>query len=113
MESKQEFIRRIAWQNRLDPEGESVRWSRHSITELLLEGWTRTLIEDALHSCEVIEDYPAVHRPPPDCLVLGWLESEVPFHAVVAVDEANDRLFIVTVYKPNPARWEDDWKTRK
>jgi hypothetical protein len=61
----------------------------------------------------LIEDYPAAHRALPDCLVLGWLRGNDPFHAVVAVDERNDSLFMVTVYKPSPEEWEDDWKTRK
>ena len=47
------------------------------------------------------------------CLVLGWLATGEPFHAVIAVDEVNDRLFVVTVYKPSPEEWEDDWQTRK
>ena len=61
----------------------------------------------------MIEDYPAQHRPLPDCLVLGYLATSEPMHAVIALDEANDRLFIVTVYKPSHEEWQDDWRTRK
>jgi hypothetical protein len=67
----------------------------------------------ALETSEVIEDYPALHRPLPDCLVLGYLATGEPLHAVIALDEANDRLFIVTVYKPSREEWQDDWRTRK
>jgi len=34
-------------------------------------------------------------------------------HAVVVIDEINDRLFVVTVHEPSPEEWEDDWRTRK
>ena len=112
-EDKQNFIHWKARQNQSDPEGAKILWSRHGITELVNEGWSRALVEEALQDSGVIEDYPTAHRPLPDCLVLGWLATGEPLHAVIAIDEANDRLFVVTVYKPSPEEWEDDWRTRK
>ena len=61
----------------------------------------------------IIEEYPDGHRALPDCLVLAWLQVGEPFHAVIAVDTPNDRVFVVTVYRPDPARWFDDWKRRR
>ena len=112
-EDKQDFIRQQASRNRLDPEGNRILWGRHGITELVNEGWHRNLVEEALEDSEVIEDYPTLHRPLPDCLVLGWLTTGEPFHAVIGIDELNDRLFVVTVYKPTLEEWKDDWRTRK
>jgi hypothetical protein len=40
------------------------------------------------------------------------LPAGEPLHAVIAVDEPNDRLFVVTVYRPDPRRWTDD-RTRR
>jgi hypothetical protein len=111
--AKQVFIRQKARQNKTDPEGARIRWSRHSIVELVNEGWTRVLLEEALQDSEIVEDYPAQHRPLPDCLVLGWLSGGEPLHAVVAIDEVRDCLFIITVYKPSAEEWENDWQTRK
>ena len=54
-----------------------------------------------------------LHRPLPDCLVLGWLTSAEPLHAVVAIVLERDRIFMVTVYRPSEEEWEDDWRTRK
>ena len=70
-------------------------------------------MEKALENGEVIEDYPTEHRPLPDCLVLSRLLNGEPLHAVIAVDEPNDRLFVVTVYKPDLEEWENGWRTRK
>lgn len=112
-EDRQRFIIQIACQNQLDPEGARIRWSRHGITELVNEGWDRASVEEALQNGKIIEDYPALHRPLPDCLVLGLLATGEPLHAVIAIDEANERLFVVTVYRPSPEEWEDDWQTRK
>ena len=110
---KQDFIRRIAELNSSQPSGESILWSRHGISELLNEGWARSAVERGLERSEIIEDYRTITRPLPDCLVIGWIEPDEPFHAVVAIDEPNDRLLIVTVYKPTASEWENDWQIRK
>jgi hypothetical protein len=112
-DEKRDFIRSKASQNRWNPDGEKILWSRHGIGELVNEGWLRGQVEAALETSEVIEDYPALHRPLPDCLVLGYLVTGEPMHAVIALDEANDRLFIVTMYKPSREEWQNDWRTRK
>ena len=112
-QDKQDFICRQARRNLLSEGGERILWGRHGITELVNEGWDRRLVENALQNCEVLEDYPTLHRPLPDCLVLGWLTTGEPCHAVIGIDEANDRVFVITVYKPSREEWEDDWRTRK
>lgn len=111
--AKQQIIRQIAQENGGDPEGAKILWSRHAITELVNEDWERQAVEQGLQTCEVIEDYPHVHRRLPDCLVLGRLPSQESFHAVVALDQSQDRLLIVTVYSPSKTEWEDDQRTRR
>lgn len=91
---------------------DTVLWSRHAISRLATTALSRSAVEDALASCEIIEDYPAAHRPLPDCLVLALLEGGEPLHAVVAIDEPNERIYMVTVYRPDPARWLDE-RTRR
>jgi len=112
-DEKQEFIRLQARRNKLSRAGEKILWGRHGITELVNEEWNRAWVEEGLQHCWVIEDYPSLHRPLPDCLVLGWLTSGEPFHAVIGMDESSDRLFVITVYKPSAEEWEDDWRTRR
>jgi hypothetical protein len=90
-----------------------VIWSRHAIQELVADDLTRTQVEHALETCEVIEDYPTAHRPLPDCLVLGYLTPDEPAHVVVAIDVERDRVFVVTVYRPDSEVWFDDWRTRQ
>lgn len=111
--AKQKFIRQIATKNQADPEGSQVYWSRHAIVEMVKDDLTRSEIEQALQQCEIIENYPAGHRPLPDCLVLAYLSNNRPFHAVIAIDESRNRIFIITVYLPSLERWHNDWRTRK
>src|SRR5260221_9489991 len=91
----------------------AVLWSQHAIARLALNHLSRVAVEASLAACTTIEMYPDGHRPLPDCLVLGWLSPSDPLHAVVAVDTPNDRVFVVTVYRPDPRRWSDDWTRRR
>lgn len=90
-----------------------VLWSSHATRKLQSENLQRKEVELALSNCEVIEDYPWLTRRLPDCLVLAFTSNGRPLHSVVALDKPNDRIFIVTVYRPDKKRWENDWKTRK
>ena len=106
--AKQIFIRRVAARG----QPSDVLWSRHAISKLTMEDLSRQAVEVALRAGEVIEDYPAAHRALPDCLLVAYLTIEKLIHVVVAVDKPNDRLFIITLYRPDPTRWADDFRTR-
>jgi len=110
-EEKQQFIRRKASEHGV-PDNEKILWSVHAVKKLRMEGLKKVHVEESLKTCILAEDYPAVGRPLPDCLVLGFTGNE-PIHSVVAIDTDFDRIFIVTVYRPSYERWEDDWKRRK
>jgi hypothetical protein len=96
-ESKELSVRLAAQRNQSDSEGRSILWSRHAIVELVNEDWNRENIEAGFLTCEVIEDYPAGPRALPDCLVLGSSRSNEAFHAVLAIDQNNERVLVVTV----------------
>ena len=60
---------------------------------------------------EIVEDYPN-DTPYPSRLVLGWSGGR-PIHVVVA-DNVDDREnIVITVYEPDPAEWEANFKRRK
>jgi len=68
-------------------------------------------IEEALKSgrAEIIEDYPSDPRGP-SFLLLGFTETGDPIHAVCAL--MLDVLVIITLYRPDPARWPE-WRRRR
>lgn len=80
--------------------------------KLRLEKLWKDPVEQALKNAILIEDYPEHGRPLPDCLLLGFIETD-PIHMVAAIDETFDRIVIITVYRPDIKRWENDWKRRK
>lgn len=110
---KEALIRRAAAESIRHPNSRKVRWSRHAIAEIAHESLDPARLVQALVECEVIEDYPLVSRPLPDCLVLAWLPDGRPVHAVIAINEPLEQVLVVTVYIPTEGQWEDDWKTRK
>jgi hypothetical protein len=88
------------------------RLTKHAIIVRLERGITFLEIERALLNGEIIERYPDA-QPYPSCLVLGWLASGDPLHIVCSKGEVEPALRIVTLYEPEDALWESDYKTRK
>jgi hypothetical protein len=60
----------------------------------------------------VVESYPK-DRPLPSALLLGFTKARRPIHAVSAVDEEDEMLWVITVYKPILVEWRDGFKERK
>ncbi|RME32643.1 MAG: DUF4258 domain-containing protein [Thermoflexia bacterium] len=88
------------------------RLTRHATIARLKRGITIAELEHALLNGEIIERYPD-SQPYPSCLVLGWLFTGDPLHVVCSRGEIEPALRIVTVYEPDDALWESDYKTRK
>lgn len=59
---------------------------------------------------EVIRTYPE-DKPFPSRLILGW-SGKRPVH-VVAADDDQENIIIITVYEPDPDLWEEDFRTKK
>jgi hypothetical protein len=64
-----------------------------------------------LDTGEVIEDYPD-DTPYPSRLVLGWSESR-PLHIVAADNPIAQETIVITVYEPDPNKWDSDLRKRK
>ncbi len=67
----------------------------------------RAVIDDG----GVVEDYPD-DAPYPSRLPVGTVAGRV-LHVVVARDPATRKCYVVTVYPPDPARWEPDFRRRR
>jgi hypothetical protein len=88
------------------------RLTKHATIIRLEREITTAEIEQALLNGEIIERYPDA-QPYPSCLVLGWLVSGDPLHVVCSRGNIEPALRIVTLYEPEDALWESDYKTRK
>ena len=60
---------------------------------------------------ELIEDYPR-NKPYSSCLICGFNGARQAIHSVWAYNEDTEWAVLITVYRPDPARWID-WTTRR
>lgn len=95
-------------------EGDRVLYSGHARREMQEEEFgliTDQEVYEAICTGEVIETYPD-DTPYPSVLLFGMTATKRPLHIVCAYDDEVDRVVIVTVYQPDPRRWED-YRRRK
>jgi hypothetical protein len=60
---------------------------------------------------EVIEEYPE-DTPYPSRLVSGWCGSR-PIHIVVSDNIETKENIVITVYEPEPDKWDSNFRRRK
>jgi len=68
-------------------------------------------VRQVLDEGKEIETYPADY-PYPSRLVLGWCGLRA-IHVVAAENTADNETIIVTVYEPDPDRWQPGFERRK
>ena len=88
-----------------------VRVTSHAREEARADSLT---FESVCHSVligVVIREY-LDDKPYPSCLVYGQTATGEPIHSVWAYNERSDAAVLITVYRPDPARWID-WRVRK
>ena len=76
----------------------------HAIQRMFEREISEQDIRHILATGRTIEAYPA-DKPYPSQLVLGWCESR-PIHVVIAENTIEQETIIITVYEPDPDRWE-------
>jgi hypothetical protein len=86
-------------------------YQRHAVERMAQRGIQEEDVEHVLLTGEDIEMYPD-DTPYPSELLLGWRNNR-PIHIVVATDTVNQRRIVITVYVPDPNKWEADFKRRK
>jgi len=86
-------------------------YTAHALRQMFARSIDAASVRVVVETGDVIADYPD-DKPYPSRLVLGFPKG-VPLHVVVANDVARKTGYIVTVYVPDPALWEDDFQTRK
>jgi hypothetical protein len=85
----------------------AIRFSEHAIDRMLEWGLDVDDVEAALAEGETIEDYADGSR-----LLLGRAGVR-PVHVVVADEEPHGVCTVVTVYEPDPTRWDPTFRQRR
>lgn len=88
-----------------------IEWKKHALKRLFERGISRDQVFEVLSDCELVEEH-ELERPLPSILVLGYSGND-PLHVMLAVDQAENLLWVITLYKPTLDEWEPDYKTRR
>jgi hypothetical protein len=83
----------------------------HAIQRMFQRRVTVEDVRQILATGETIENYPD-DTPYPSRLVLGRLGSRA-LHVVFAENKAMREIIVVTVYEPDPDRWDSDFRRRR
>lgn len=68
-------------------------------------------VYEAIEAGEIIQQYPE-DKPYASCLVLGKTKEGRPLHIVCAPIVDEEKLVIITVYQPDPAKWNSNFRRR-
>ncbi|MGH2404170.1 MAG: DUF4258 domain-containing protein [bacterium] len=83
----------------------------HAIQRMFRRGIAVEDVRAVLEAGETIERYPD-DTPLPSRLVLGWRGTRA-LHVVVADNEPEDKLMVITVYEPDIGQWEPGFRRRR
>jgi len=86
-------------------------YRQHAVRRMFERGISTDHVLAALADGRVIEDYPA-DTPYPSCLWLGYAVAK-PLHIVFADNPNEGERIVITVYRPDPSLWAEDYTTRK
>ena len=83
----------------------------HAIQRMFQRRIHETDVRHILMNGEIIETYPE-DNPYPSRLVLGWCGTR-PLHVVVADNKIGHESIVITVYDPDPEKWDSEFRRRK
>lgn len=83
----------------------------HALQRMFEREIERSVVESVIQSGTTIESYPE-DTPYPSRLVLGW-DRDRPIHVVVADNLLDEETIVITVYQPDPMRWDVSFSRRQ
>ncbi|HET9911462.1 MAG TPA: DUF4258 domain-containing protein [Anaerolineales bacterium] len=83
----------------------------HAVQRMFERKVTVGNVSQALQLGEIIEDYSA-EMPEPGRLILGF-QGKRPIHVVASENPETNEVTVVTVYIPDPQKWDKNFKGRR
>ena len=86
-------------------------YSGHGIQRMFEYDIKKIDVEFVIQNSKIIEEYPD-DKPYPSYLLLGFVNNK-PIHLVLAIKENEKKGVIVTVYRPDPLLWNNNFSKRR
>ena len=83
----------------------------HAFSRMFARAITPAEVRAVVDHGETIAEYPD-DKPYPSALLLGTVDGRV-LHVVVGHDAGTKQCYVITVYEPDPEKWEGDFRRRK
>ena len=83
----------------------------HAVQRMFERNLPAKNVLETIDSGETIEDYSA-EMPDPSRLMLGF-RGKRPLHVVCSENRQTNETTIITVYIPDPGKWNKDFKHRR
>jgi len=93
------------------PSSWDIRYRVHATRRMFSRSVSEEDIICLLDNGNIIEDYED-DFPFPSVLLNGVSAKGRPLHAVIGIDVELKRLYIITVYEPDPRKWIEDYSRR-
>lgn len=88
-----------------------MKFRLHAVQRMFERRITDEDVRHVIESGEVIQEY-VDDKPYPSRLLLGWVARR-PLHVVVADNHEDRMTIVITVYEPDGALWEEDFRRRR
>ena len=83
----------------------------HAVQRMFERNVAVKSVAQIIESGEVVEDYSS-EMPEPSRLLFGF-QGKRPLHVVVSENQKTNEITIITVYIPDPDKWDKDLKSRR
>lgn len=90
---------------------ESFEFSKHAVDQSIRRQIQVQDVRDAIANGQVIEDYPK-DKYGASCLISGLTQAQRPLHVQCSYP-SRPLLEIITLYEPDPQRWNADFTQRR
>lgn len=84
---------------------------RHALERMAQRSVTVEHVREILDAGEIVREYPD-DSPLPSRLTSGWI-GERPLHVVSAYDASAGTTIVITVYEPDPSRWDETFRRKR
>ena len=92
---------------------DKIRVSQHAFRRFQTYGITSDDLLSSIGGAILLESYPHYYTGP-SILVLQYDANGAPLHAVWGIETGtSEPAVLITAYRPDPALWTDDFRTRK